>query len=285
MVATAQSTMNKQLRRMTGIIVLVVVSIVGVALLVRRFEPRFAFFPFAGESRTPESFGMPYTALTIETSDGERLRAWHLRRPDAVAQVVYFHGNGGNLAVWSDVLVGVARHGYDVVAIDYRGFGLSTGAPTEQGLYRDVDATLAYVDAHLRRSDVPLIYWGRSIGTAMAGYAASKRAPDAVILEAGFPSAGAIFERNPVMRVLTLFATYRFPTAEWMSTVSAPTLVLHGNQDSVIPFVLGQRLYESLPGPKQFVTVEGGNHNDPAPPDAAAYWGAVQRFVQSLRPS
>lgn len=261
---------------------LVVLGVVVVALLVRQFEARFAFYPFAGETRTPGEFGVAHTPLTIETGDGEQLRAWHLHKADAVAQVVYFHGNGGNLSVWTDVLAGIANHGYEVIAVDYRGFGLSTGAPTEQGLYRDVDATLAVVFGKLRRPELPLIYWGRSIGTVMAAYAANRRAPDGVILEAGFPNARSIFESSPVMMALTLFATYRFPTAEWMRGVTAPALVLHGDQDSVIPYDLGQRLYESLSGPKHFVTIEGGDHNDPQPPDAALYWGAIKEFVTSI---
>jgi pimeloyl-ACP methyl ester carboxylesterase len=273
--------MNKQLTRMTGIIVLMLMALVILALLVRQFEPRLAFFPFAGEDRTPAAFDMPFRPLTLSTSDGERLHAWHLPRADAVAQIVYFHGNGGNLSVWSDVLVGLVQHGYEVIAIDYRGFGLSTGSPTEQGLYRDVDATLGLLDGEIRRRELPVIYWGRSIGTAMAAYAASRRPPDGVVLEAGFPSARAIFDGSPIMLALTLFATYRFPTADWMARVTAPTLVLHGNQDSVIPYGLGQRLYASLPGPKRFVTIEGGDHNDPAPRDAEAYWGAVRQFITS----
>jgi fermentation-respiration switch protein FrsA (DUF1100 family) len=266
---------------MTGIIVLLAVAVLVLALLVRQFEARLAFYPFAGETRTPQDDGVPYTALTIDTSDGERLRAWHLPRADGVAQVVYFHGNGGNLSAWSDALVGVWQHGYEVIAIDYRGFGVSTGAPTEQGLYRDVDATIQFVDTTLRRKELPLIYWGRSIGAVMAAYAGSRRTPDGVILEAGFPNARSLFESNPVMLALTFFATYQFPAADWMAKVNAPTLVMHGDQDSVIPYRLGQRLYESLPGPKRFVTIAGGDHNDPTPPDAQTYWGAVQQFITS----
>jgi uncharacterized protein len=266
---------------MVGIIVLLVVSIVALALLVRHFESRFAFYPFAGETRTPADFGLPFTAHTVVTSDGERLRVWYLPRADAVAQVVYFHGNGGNLSVWSDILVAIARHGYEVIAVDYRGFGLSTGAPSEQGLYRDVEATLAFAGGDVRRRELPLIYWGRSIGTAMAAYAASRRAPDGVVLEAGFPNARSILAGSPLMLALAFFATYRFPTSEWMADVTAPALVIHGDQDGIIPYEAGQRLYESLPGPKRFVTIAGGDHNDLQPRDAASYWGAVKDFISS----
>jgi pimeloyl-ACP methyl ester carboxylesterase len=270
---------------MVGIIVLVVVGIVALAWFVRQVEPRLAFYPFAGENRTPADFGLAFTALTIATTDGEQLRVWHLPRADAVAQVLYFHGNGGNLSLWSDILAGVVQHGYEVIAFDYRGFGVSTGAPTEQGLYRDVEAALALVDGPIRRKDLPLIYWGRSIGTTMAAYGASRRPPDGIVLEAGFPDARAILRDNPVMLALSLFATYRFPTAEWMARVTAPALVIHGDADSVIRYELGQQLYGSLTGPKQFVTVAGGDHNDALPADPAMYWGAVKDFVAAISAS
>jgi hypothetical protein len=264
-------------------IVLIAMAVLVMVFGVRLLEPRMAFFPFAGEDITPRQLGAEFTALTLETADGERLRAWHLPRADAVAQVVYFHGNGGNLSIWADVLVGLWHQRLDLVAVDYRGYGLSTGSPTESGLYRDVDATIAHVASALRRADLPLIYWGRSLGTAMAGYAAARGRPDGIVLEAGFPSAKALFDRNPVMLVLSAFSSYRFATAEWLAQVQTPTLVIHGDRDSVIPYRLGQRLYEALPGPKRFVTIPGGDHNDPAPADPKRYWAAVREFIASLQ--
>jgi uncharacterized protein len=274
---------------MTGIIVLLAAGLIALMLGVRWIEPRFAFFPFAGESATPQHAGVPFTPLTIETADGERLRAWHLPRNDAIAQVVYFHGNGGNLSLWSDILVDLWRNGFDVVAVDYRGYGLSTGSPTEKGLYRDVDATVAFVHAKLRRAELPLVLWGRSIGTSMAAYGASRASQatnvsvNGIVLEAGFPAARAIFEQNPVMLLLSSVATYRFATADWMTTVTVPALVIHGDRDSIIPYTLGQRLYEGLSGPKRFVTIPGGDHNDPTPADPQLYWSAVAEFARSLR--
>jgi uncharacterized protein len=263
-------------------LVLVVVAVLVLTWLVRRAEPWLAFFPVSGETVTPDSFGIAFTPLTITTKDGERLRAWHLPREDARAQVVYFHGNGGNLSIWSDVLAGLWQERFEVIALDYRGYGLSTGRPSEQGLYRDTDATLAHLHGGLRRPDVPLIYWGRSLGTTMAAYAASRHPPDGVVLEAGFPSVRSVLETNPVMWALSWVSSYRFPTAAWMAEVRQPTLVLHGDSDRVIPYRLGQRLYATLEGPKTFVTIPGGDHNDPAPRDAEAYWRAVSEFVQSL---
>jgi fermentation-respiration switch protein FrsA (DUF1100 family) len=266
-----------------SVLISVVLTVAVMAVLVRWLEPRLAFFPFTGESETPRDFGVPFEAVTIETTDGERLRAWVMRAPDTKARIVYFHGNGGNLSNWAPILATIVRRGYSVFAVDYRGYGLSTGSPTERGLYRDVDATIAraWTDTDAQS---PLVYWGRSLGGAMAAYAATVRKPDGVIVEAGFPSARAAVRGSPPLAILSLLASYRFPAGELLNRAGVPVLQLHGDRDSIIPFALGRELHESLTVPKQFVTIAGGDHNDAAAPDAAAYWAAIGRFVQGLKP-
>ncbi|MGQ0734999.1 MAG: alpha/beta hydrolase [Acidobacteriota bacterium] len=260
------------------------VALLVVGWLVRLVEGRLAFFPLSGEDVTPQAFGVEFTATTVSTADGERVLIWHLPRSDGRARVVYFHGNGGNLSMWAPILVDLWRQGFELYALDYRGYGLSTGAPTEQGLYRDVEATLAFVAAPPRDPAMPLVYWGRSLGTTMAAYAASVRAPDGVVLEAGFPSIRGVLQGNPLVWLLSFASSYRFPTAAFMSAVECPTLVLHGDRDEVIPFRQGQRLFESIRGPKTFVAIPGGRHNDSVPADTAAYWNAVHDFATRLRP-
>jgi uncharacterized protein len=265
-------------------LILLVAAIGVLFVLVRVYEPQLAFFPIPGETVTPASFDIPFTAETITTSDGQRLRVWRLPVENARAQVVYFHGNGGNLSLWLDLLVQLPRHGFDVVAIDYRGYGLSTGAPSESGLYRDVDATLEFF-GRVRRPGVPAIYWGRSLGTTMAAYAAAVARPDGVILESGFPSMRAVARSNPLLWTLSWFSSYQFPTARLMARSRVPALVLHGDHDSVIPYELGRDLYAQLSGPKEFVTIEGGDHNDAAPPNPDKYWRAIETFAQTLAAS
>jgi fermentation-respiration switch protein FrsA (DUF1100 family) len=117
----------------------------------------------------------------------------------------------------------------------------------------------------------------------MAAYAATVGEPNGIVLEAGFPSMRAVVRSSPVLWALSWFSSYEFPTARWMSAVRAPVLVLHGDEDSVIPYGLGQQLYAQVPGPKQFLTIAGGDHNDPEPRDAKAYWNAVATFVASVQ--
>jgi len=268
---------------LAGWLLVALVALGAVRWLVRFYEPGLAFFPARGEDATPGSYGVPFTPLNVTTADGQRLRVWHLAREDARAQFVYFHGNGGNLSLWSDVLVAISREGFDVIAFDYRGYGTSTGAPSESGLYADTDAVLKLVEERLRRPGVPLVYWGRSLGATMAAYGAAVREPAGVILESGFPSMRAVVRSSPVFWLLSWFSSYEFPTSRWMARTKARALVLHGDRDSIIPYALGQQLYEEIPGPKQFVTIKGGDHNDPTPRDADAYWRAVRQFVSELR--
>ena len=270
--------MRKVLFTLGGIAVAVVV---GLALFVRWLEPRMSFFPTPGEHETPRTFGLPFEPLQIDTADGERLRGWRIDVTMPRARILYFHGNGANLSNWSPILAGIARRGYSIAAIDYRGYGLSTGRPTEPGLYRDADAFVRAVWSDAGRG-TPTIFWGRSLGTTVAAYAATVRAPDGLILESGFPDGRAVVRGSPIFRVLSLFATYRFPTAEFASRARVPVLQMHGDRDGVIPFALGQELYGRLADPKQFFVIAGADHNDDVPRDPAAYWGAIDRFVQGL---
>jgi fermentation-respiration switch protein FrsA (DUF1100 family) len=262
---------------------LVVIALVlALAILVRLIEPSFAFFPLVGETVTPLDLGIPYQPQTITTSDGERLRAWRFDSATARALIVYFHGNGGNLSVWAPIVGDIARRGYSLIAFDYRGYGLSTGRPSERGLYRDVDAIVASIASDRGRVQ-PIIYWGRSLGTTMAAYAATVKQPDGLILEAGFPDAMTLVRSSPPLALLAFFSTYRFPTAKLMEHVDLPVLVMHGDADSVIPFALGRALFDRIAAPrKQFFVVRGGDHNDAAPRDGEGYWNAVNRFTGQI---
>jgi uncharacterized protein len=127
-----------------------------------------------------------------------------------------------------------------------------------------------------------VIYWGRSLGTAIAAHAASRRRPDGIILEAGFPDARAVVRTSPLLAFLAIFSTYRFPTAERLAGVDTPALVLHGDADGVIPFALGRALYDRLTGDKTFVAIPGGDHNDAKPANERVYWGAVDAFTRKI---
>jgi fermentation-respiration switch protein FrsA (DUF1100 family) len=251
-------------------------------LLVLWAQPRMAFFPSRGVQRTPAAAGLPFVELRIPTADGVTLHGWWMEHPSPRGQVIYWHGNGGNLSLWLDVFVDIRRRGFDVLAVDYRGYGASDGSPSEKGIYQDADAAIVHFTKTLQRDGSPTIYWGRSLGSVVAAYAASKAAPDGLILESAFPDARSVFAGNPLLLGLSVFATYRFPTAEYLERYRGPLLVIHPAVDSIIPFRGGQRLFARAPSvAKTFLALTDTDHNDmyARHPD---YWPAVDRFVETL---
>ena len=249
-------------------------------LLVAWLQPRMAFFPWKGIQQTPASAASGYRDLKILTADGETLHGWWIEHQTPRGQVIYWHGNGGNLSLWMDVLLDIHRRGFSVLAVDYRGYGASTGSPSEQGVYRDAEATTVFFDNHLRQAGQRTIYWGRSLGCAVASFAAAQRSPDALILESPFADVRSLFAGNPVMWALSIFSTYRFPTAKHLEGYRGPLLVMHGDADSIIPFSAGQKVFErAVSEKKTFAVLEGADHND-VHADHPSYWHAVDTFLK-----
>jgi uncharacterized protein len=261
----------------------ILVALVALKLLVWWLEPRMAFFPTDGVQQTPAAYNLEFEDLRIATEDGETLHGWWLPHPAPRAQVIFWHGNGGNLALWLDVIAGLRKQDFAVLAVDYRGYGDSTGRPSEQGLYRDADAALKVFDERLRKPGTPVIHWGRSIGSPVAAYTAGRRRPDAVVLESPFPDIIAVIAGNPVMRFLSLFSSYRFPTSRYLEQYDGPLLVIHGDADRIIPFSAGRRVFEEARGSrKTFVPIPGADHNDLHVANPVPYWRGIDAFVAGL---
>lgn len=270
-------------------IAIAAVAIAGLAMfktLIGALEPRLVFFPYAGEDRTPASLGIAYEAVRLATSDGETLIAWQLKPDEPIADVVYFHGNGGNLSVWLPVFAALHAHRLRVLAVDYRGYGLSTGRPSEEGLYRDAAAVAQYVARQRAKSvDRRLVFWGRSLGGPIAAAATHTVLPDGLILESSFADKAAVIRSHPVLRMLNVFSTYRFDTVAMLTEFKRPVLVLHGNRDSIVPFAVGRELFDRLATSKRFVEIRGADHNDVIDATRPDYWTPVLEFITALRRS
>lgn len=251
--------------------------------VIGALESRFVFFPYKGEDETPASLGIPYRVVPLPSSDGESLVAWQLEPEQPIADVVYFHGNGGNLSVWLPVLAALHRLNLRVLALDYRGYGLSTGSPSEEGVYLDAEAAVRHAASNRRGAARPLLFWGRSLGGPIAASATRTVMPDGLVLESTFPDKAAVAGTQPVLRALNAFASYRFSTVEFLRDFDRPVLVMHGERDSIVPFRLGRDLFERLGAPKQFAAIPGADHNDFFDASRAAYWEPVLELVSRLR--
>lgn len=266
---------------------LVLMALLGLAARQTDLLDRyFVFFPDRQIHRTPEDLGLQYEDVFFTTSDGVRLHGWFIPS-DGDTTVVWLHGNAGNISHRVDNLL-MMNHmlGVNVFIIDYRGYGRSGGAPSEKGLYRDAEAALAYLSSRPQTGDDRLIFFGRSLGAAVAVELATRAAPHALILESPFTSVREMAKLSyPFMPApfLTLPIRSRFDSLSKITNVHAPVMVLHGDMDDIVPFEIARRLYDAANEPKRFYTIEGAGHNDTYAVGGAAYFDALKAFIDDPR--
>lgn len=195
----------------------------------------------------------------LTTSGGERIHGWLVRNAESRLLTLFFHGNAGNVTYREPHFREIRAAGSSVLMIDYRGYGKSSGWPTESGLY--ADAVAAYDWA--RKQGYPperIIIHGESLGTAVALDLASKRRCAGVILEAPFPSAKDVAET--VLPVLGRALIWGYDSRSKIADVHAPVLIIQGDRDEIIPLRLGQSVFSAAREPKSFWIVKGTGHND-----------------------
>ena len=212
----------------------------------------------------------------ITTADGVRLHAWwagDTSRPT----LVWSHGNGGNIACRGDVLVGLAARGLAVLAYDYRGYGRSGGRPNEAGVYLDAEAAYDSVRA-AGVSAQRIVAFGESLGGAVSIRLATVRPCAGVAVVATFTSLRDVGRTHygPV----AFLAGDRFDSLSRVRTLRVPLLVAHGDQDALVPFVLGERLFAAASEPKRFVRAAGAHHNDVL--DAPGLLDAIAAFTHDV---
>lgn len=214
--------------------------------------------------------------LRIPVGGGDTIAAVWLPNPAARFIILYSHGNAEDLGGDLPILRALRDHGFAVLAYDYRGYGLSTGRPSERNAYADESAAYAWLTRELGVAPGRIIVHGRSLGGGPAGELASREPVAALVLESTFTSAHSV---SPLGR---FFPFDRFRTARRLPDVRAPVLVIHGTADEVIPITVGRRLFHLASEPKQALWVDGAGHNDLIDVAGERYWQALQRFAASL---
>jgi fermentation-respiration switch protein FrsA (DUF1100 family) len=212
--------------------------------------------------------------VVLATSDGERVIAWHAPPRGDKPVVLYFHGNGGALAWRAERFAHIIADGTGLVALSYRGYGGSTGSPSEAGLLRDAQAV--YQFATERYPPERLVLYGESLGTGVAVALAAEHKVGKVILEAPFTSAVDIGAAAYPFLPVRLLMHDRFRSDERIGKVTAPVLVMHGERDTVVPIRYGERLYALISAPKKFVRFPEGHHSDL---DSHGAQAAVRAFL------
>ena len=248
-------------------------------------DQHFLYFPTSEIIGSPGDYGIAYEDVQFEAEDGRRLHGWFVPGEGDVT-LLWHHGNGGNIG---HRLPDIHRFheglGVNILIFDYRGYGKSAGTPSEEGLYRDAEAALRYLQSRGDVDPARIVYFGRSLGVAIATELAVRHRPYGLILESGFPS---IEYMSEVVRpwlpawVVHRIISARYDTGSKLGGLDVPVLVIHGDADDTVPLHAGRALFEAAREPKWFHVVEGANHDDLAAVGGRAYLERLRGFIEGL---
>ncbi len=256
--------------------VLVVLAVLGLLLAaVWAGQRRLIYFP---DSSAPPPAGTTREAV-LHTSDGLRLVAWLVppAQADRGQAVLFTPGNAGHRGHRMPLAEALAAAGFTVLLLDYRGYGGNPGSPTEAGLGRDARAALAYLTGEAGFRPDRIVYFGESLGAAVASELATEHPPAGLVLRSPFRDLAAAGRTHYPFLPVGLLLRDRFPVADNVAAVRVPTAVIYGGADGVVPPEQSREVAERAAGPVHVVALPGADHNDPALVHGAEVVDAVVR--------
>jgi fermentation-respiration switch protein FrsA (DUF1100 family) len=262
----------------------VVIVVVSMLALIWTLQRRLIYFPTADVPTTDAIGRSDIESVTFETVDGLRLNGWFfaVEGPSPRMTVLVFNGNAGNRAHRVPVAAALHRHGLQVLLVDYRGYGGNPGAPSQKGFAADSRAARAYLAG---RSDVDssrVVYFGESLGTAVAVDLAVEHPPAALVLRSPFTSMSDIGQYHYPFLPVRLLLRDRFATIGQIPRIQAPVLVIAGGRDQIVPVESSRRVYEAATGPKTFILIPEADHNDYELFAGDEMIDSIVRFLQRL---
>ena len=223
----------------------------------------------------PASYGTDFSNLVLELENGEKVHCLHLKSPNPSLSIIYSHGNGEDIGMLKDLLLSWKEPGWEIIAFDYPGYGLSEGKPSETGCHEGISAVYEHLVETLNRDSTRVIAWGRSLGTGPTTHLAATKPVGGIILESPFLSAFRSITQIP-------FCPWdRFPNYKHVQEIKCPSLVVHGYYDEVIPYRQGVSIFKALPEPKEFLKIEEGEHNNLPETGGELYQSSIRNFLKA----
>lgn len=263
--------------------------ILFIVIFPKFIEKRLIFHPDRGNhSITPDVYGLEYDDVTFRTEDGLNLNGWFVpgKKSSSVEDLhtlLWFHGNAGNINNrLENIKMLHDRVPVNVFIIDYRQYGKSEGKVSEQGTYIDAGAALTYLHSRKDINHEKIIFFGRSLGSAVAIDLAVKENCCVLILETPFTSIKEMGKELYPLLPINLFLRTKYDSLSKIRDVKVPTLIMHGDKDELVPFEQGRKIYEAANEPKEFYTIPGDNHNDTYIVGGEEYFDTIRNFVNKL---
>ncbi len=257
MLFTVQKNLKRRLKKF-AVVLFGLYVMIGSALYF--FQEKLMFLPTSLEQDYKYQFDYNFEELFLETEDNVTINALHFKVENPKGVILYFHGNAGDLSRWGKITEYFVAMEYDVLVMDYRTYGKSTGKLSENALNKDAQFCYDYLLKQYSEKEVTL--YGRSLGTGIASYLASKNQPKQLILETPYYSILDVAEHRFPMFPLKKLLKYHFPTFQYLPQTSCPITIIHGTDDSLVPYSSGKKLSELNINNLNFITIEGGGHNN-----------------------
>ena len=231
----------------------------------------------------PAALGLEVEDRSFSAGDGVELHGWWIPRRRALGTVLYCHGSSGSITHQVEVLAALGQLRANLFAFDYRGYGRSTGEPSEAGLFRDARAAWDHLVEELAVRPEEILLFGHSLGGAVAANLASERRPAAVILESCFSSAEDMARRLYPFMPVRLITRLDYPVVNDIARLNSPLLVVHSRDDEIIPFSMGQAIFSAAPEPRAFLEIRG-DHNNGFLLSRESYVAGLRDFITEFLP-
>ncbi|WP_235298159.1 alpha/beta hydrolase [Portibacter marinus] len=205
-------------------------------------------------------FDIPFEEFNLEHENGQMVNSLYFPSEESKALVIYFHGNSRNLQHWGNYLPDVVQRGYDVVAIDYRGYGKSDGDVSEEGMYEDAELVYAWAEEH--HPNKKIILWGRSLGTGVASHLSTHHPAEKLILETPFYNMPELVKTRFPILIVPVEMKYKFPNHLNIQNNKMTTLIIQGTKDFIVPLKSASKLKKILETEDHFFTIEGAGHRN-----------------------
>lgn len=246
-------------------------------------QPALLYFPLRELDFTPRSVDLDYEDVELDSADGERLHGWWIPHPQARGALLFLHGNGGNISHRLESIRLFHELGLGVLIIDYRGYGRSSGRPDEAGTYLDAAAGWRHLLEARGIDPARTVIYGESLGGAVAIHQAVDARCGALIVSSTFTSIVDIGRHHYPYLPVSWLARFRYPGIDLIGRAGCPVLILHGPEDEIVPFAMGEQLFAAAPEPKQFVRLAGG-HNDGLLADGPRVRQSIDAFLDRHLP-